>query len=114
MNRYAILIANGKFPNFPELDTLELPGNDLRRLEDELGKLKDWPFLVTPLLDQEAGDITQAITDAVLKSGPDDLLLIHYSGHGLTNKTASALYLTASDTQTNRNPLREVAFQVIA
>src|SRR5262249_18016080 len=114
MNRHAILIANGSFPRYPELDTLALPVNDLTKLKMEFSERTNWPFNVTTLIDESAVNITDAIADVLRSSGPDDLIVIHYSGHGLTNAGASALSLATCDTNPNRNPLREVVFQAIA
>ncbi len=114
MNRHAILIANCTFPRNQGLHTLELPRNDQEKLKKHLSEVKNAPFSIASLLDASAVEITDAITEVIRDSKFDDLVLIHYSGHGLTNPGASALSLAAYDTNDKRNPLREVQFQAIA
>ena len=113
MKSHAILIANGSFPEFPELGALDLPRNDLLKLEKKLRDSKDWGFNVIPLIDMPAREISDKIADVLHKSNSDDLIVIHYSGHGLTNREASKLSLATIDTKAIRTPQREIGFDSI-
>jgi formylglycine-generating enzyme required for sulfatase activity len=101
MKKYAVLIGNGKFPNEPNLSTLKGPEKDLDGLFGVLTNVETGIFLpenVTPLLDKTSGEIIAAIEKVFNKAAANDLILIHYSGHGKQFGTPVKLFLMAHNT----------------
>ena len=111
MNRYAVLIANGKYTGggFAELHT---PQNDIARIRETLGDETRGKYEVACVLDETTQGIRRALVKALKRAGPDDLLLIYFSGHGVIGNDGR-LYLAADDSQAEVHmtmlPFAEVA-----
>jgi formylglycine-generating enzyme required for sulfatase activity/uncharacterized caspase-like protein len=102
--RRALIVANSNYQD-AGIPDLASPARDARELARVLGDLAIGNFEVAPpLLNATSSAITQAIEKFFVVSGPrlDDLLLLYFSGHGITDEEGH-LYLAAADTQLVRN-----------
>jgi formylglycine-generating enzyme required for sulfatase activity len=99
MNKYAILIGNGSFPDEPTLNNLRCPLLDVVGLEkvlkteargnfNEVGVLKDYRY----------HDIAYSLNKVLHQANRDDLVLVYYSGHGKPSKSGQ-LYLPSFNTE---------------
>lgn len=108
MQRHAILIANGRFTPESGLAPLDTPYEDVRQLAKNLSHKSRGFKVRSPLIDQSASIIFDALTDLFTKQvAPDDFVLFYYSGHGLLD--GNEFTLAASDTD-GANPNRRVPF----
>ncbi|MCP4590111.1 MAG: methyltransferase [bacterium] len=111
MDRYAVLIANGKYTagGFARLDT---PQNDIARLRETLSDKTRGNFEVECVLDETAQGVRLALVEALKRAGPDSLLLVYFSGHGAIGNDGR-LYLATDDSQADVDmtmvPFAEVA-----
>ncbi|GAB6898192.1 caspase, EACC1-associated type [Kineosporia succinea] len=95
--RLALLIATDQHDH-PGLRALESPAVDIAALDEVLGDPELGDF-ETDLLHNEPADRVQRRVQEVLHDrSPDDLVLIHFSGHGLKD-TAGRLFLATRDTR---------------
>jgi hypothetical protein len=103
-NARALLIGNSTFPEDPHnLPDLHGPVNDLPLLRDALTDPKSGifePTKVRLLPERAKRDITTAMEDLMRRAGPDDLVLVYYSGHGKQDQYDN-LYLCARDTRSD-------------
>jgi hypothetical protein len=99
-NRHALIIANYDYQD-PGLRQLRAPAHDARRLAAVLRDPKIGGFEVQTLLNEPAATINEAVEDLFADRDPDDLLVLHYSGHGIKDE-AGELYLAATATKLNR------------
>jgi formylglycine-generating enzyme required for sulfatase activity len=81
--RYAVLIASSRFPDYPGLEDLKFPENDVDRLDEVLkdparGAFTDTVVLKNPLYLDAIIQIRQMLK----KASVNDLSLIYYAGHG--------------------------------
>ncbi len=99
MNKYAILIGNGNFPNEPKLNTLRCPLLDVDGLEQVLKNEARGDFNeVVVLKDQRHHEIERGLNRMLNQAQKQDLVLVYYSGHGKQSKSGQ-LYLTSLDTE---------------
>jgi len=97
-NRYAILIANSKFPKEKALDKLKSPVKDVNGIKAILASPSRGNFTsIKKLINKEKQNITETIEGIFQKASKDDFILIYYSGHGKTNPNKE-LYLTTHNT----------------
>jgi hypothetical protein len=94
MKRYAILVANSEFPNYPALQTLETPLNDIRGLGDALEHKSRGNFSVKFVENGTADVIGTAIQDTLNLATREDLVLIYYSGHGILDRNSNLSFAT--------------------
>jgi caspase domain-containing protein len=81
-NKRALIIGIDKYPHLKQLEGC---ANDARVMEGILREVFDFPAQQTTLLvdDQATRDAILAAMDALVSAtGPDDIVVIHYSGHG--------------------------------
>lgn len=98
--RYAVLIASSYYPNAPrQLEALRCPLNDVDGLSELLAS-QDYGSFARPtvLKNLPHNEVLKHVHRVLLRAGPDDLVLIYYSGHGKLNQ-AGRLHLTTVDTE---------------
>jgi hypothetical protein len=84
--RKALIVANDKYEH-EELQNLLAPASDADALRQVLADPQIGKFAVQ-LLRNEATHVIQAcIEDLLSGSRPDDVLLLHFSCHGLKNES---------------------------
>ena len=98
--RLALVIANGDYDH-PSLQRLRSPAADAASLVAVLAEPTIADFEVTVVSDAAAHEILGAIEDRLTEVRPDDLVLLHFSGHGLKDESG-ALYLAARNTRPDR------------
>jgi uncharacterized caspase-like protein len=105
--RRALLVANSDYGD-PALSSLSSPVQDVKELARVLENEKIGGFEVETLTNEKAAIIVQAIEDLFDLSDPkpDDLLLLYFSGHGVTDEEGQ-LYLAATDTRIVRGKVRQ-------
>jgi hypothetical protein len=97
MRRRAILIGNGSFPPESELASLAGPAADIHRLAQVLSDPAAGGFETDELIDQASFELLPRIEQRFHEADPDDLLLVHYSGHGKLNRLGQ-LFLACRNT----------------
>ena len=86
----------------PGLRRLRAPAaSDARALAAVLGDPQIGGFEVRALLNQPAHEVTLAVEEFFADRRPDDLLLLHFSCHGIKHEDGQ-LYFAASNTQLRR------------
>lgn len=95
--RLALLVCNGSFPNVPGCQ-LKGPEKDAKLLETALSDPESCQFTVRTLLDRGLLEVRREIARACAEAGPEDTLLVYYSGNGLTGEDGS-LYLLVADSE---------------
>jgi uncharacterized caspase-like protein len=99
--RYAVLVGNGSFTeagkDTPRLPALRCPAADVAGLQELLGQPTHGAYAVTTLVDRPHNEIRRALYDCLKKAGPEDQVMIYYSGHGKLDEQGN-LYLAGSDT----------------
>jgi hypothetical protein len=96
--RLAYLIGNQSFRRDSDLEPLRGPLNDVEALEAVLGDPNKGEFEIIPFRDAASGEIKAAIEEELGRAGTEDLMLIHYSGHGKLDRQGK-LCLATSDTR---------------
>ncbi|MFL6078242.1 MAG: caspase, EACC1-associated type [Mycobacteriales bacterium] len=99
-SRQALVIANLTYRD-PALRGLRAPADDARALDRVLGDATIGGFEVELCLDESEPVIRRRIADFFADRDRDDLLLLHYSGHGVKD-TRGRLFLAAADTELRR------------
>src|SRR5215813_1103115 len=94
--RAALVIANAAYRH-PSLTQLRAPGVDAAALAGVLGDPKVGGFEVDRLVDADEGTIRRRLAAFFANRERDDLLLLHFSGHGVKD-ARGRLYLAAADT----------------
>jgi len=100
--RYAVLIANSKFPSEPKLRALRAPENDVDGLNEVFTSKELGGFAEVRVLKNESSYDVQNKILAVLKHADrSDFVVIYYSGHGKLDVEGS-LHLAMKDTAEDR------------
>lgn len=100
--RYAVLIGNASFPgenpgDVPRLPPLHCPAADVAGLRQILEADSHGGYIVTPLIDRPHSEARRAVYDRLKQAGPEDQVVIYYSGHGKLDPGGN-LYLAGRDT----------------
>ena len=95
--RSALLVANASYRD-PALSQLRSPVHDTRALAEVLGESRLCGFDVDLLTDAEEPTIRRRVAAFFADRDPDDVLLLHFSCHGLKDQRGR-LYLAAADTE---------------
>ncbi len=95
--RSALVIANKQFDD-PALTQLRAPGHDADALARVLGNASIGGFDVELLTDADERTVRRRIAEFFAERGHDDVLLLHFSGHGVKD-ARGRLFLTARDTR---------------
>jgi tetratricopeptide (TPR) repeat protein len=98
--RKALIIANDEYEQ-EALSNLLAPEADADALGRVLGDAQIGAFSVYVVRNQPSHVIQAHIEDLFLESRPDDLLLLHFSGHGLKSESGE-LFFAAANTKPNR------------
>ncbi|TCO40113.1 caspase domain-containing protein [Kribbella antiqua] len=99
-SRIALVVANDQYDD-PGLRRLIAPAQDAAVLADVLADPSVGGFEVQVLHNESAQQIRFAVEDFFADRAPEDLLLLHFSCHGLKN-AAGELFLAVADTKPNR------------
>lgn len=98
--REALIVAVDEYVD-PGLGQLQAPHRDAEALGEVLGDPRIGDFAVRVLRNETAQGIRVAVEDFFADRRPDDLLVLHFSCHGLKN-AAGELYLAAADSRPTR------------
>ncbi|MFF0270569.1 caspase family protein [Kribbella sp. NPDC004536] len=99
-SRFALVVANDVYDD-PGLRRLVAPAQDAAALADALADPSVGGFDVRVLRNESAQEIRFAVEDFFADRMPEDLLLLHFSCHGLKN-AAGELFLAVADTKPTR------------
>ncbi|GAB2848347.1 caspase family protein [Lentzea nigeriaca] len=100
LKRYALIIASYEFTD-PGLSALRAPAHDAARLGEVLADPRIGGFDVRTLINSSAAEVNEAVEDFFADREPDDLLVLHFSGHGVKDE-AGELHFATSGTRLNR------------
>jgi len=98
--RKALIVANGEYEQ-EALRDLVAPAADAEALGRVLGDQQIGDFTVQVVRNQPAHVISAQIEELFSESRRDDVLLLHFSGHGLKSESGE-LFFAASNTRPNR------------
>ncbi|WP_340683399.1 caspase family protein [Amycolatopsis coloradensis] len=98
--RRALIIANGEYDN-PGLSALRSPAADAEALAEVLADRAISEFDVQVVRDETAHVIAGRVEDLFADSAPDDVLLVHFSCHGLKSESGE-LFFAARNTRPER------------
>jgi hypothetical protein len=94
-SRSALIIASHEYQD-PGLRRLRSPAHDAEALARVLGDPRIGGFEVRTLLDAPSYEITEAVEEFFADRSPDDLLLMHFSGHGVKDEGGELHFATAN------------------
>jgi hypothetical protein len=100
LHRYALIIASYEFAD-PGLSALRAPAHDAARLGEVLADPRIGGFDVRTLINTSAAQVNEAVEDFFADREPDDLLVLHFSGHGVKDE-AGELHFATSGTKLSR------------
>lgn len=100
LHRYALIIASYEFAD-PGLSSLRAPAHDAARLGEVLADPRIGGFDVRTLINTSAAEVNEAVEDFFADREPDDLLVLHFSGHGVKDE-AGELHFATSGTKLSR------------
>ena len=95
--RYALIVAESNYRD-PKLRKLRAPTADAGRLATVLKDPDIGSFEVETALDEDEAQLRRRIARFFSNRRPDDLLLVHFSCHGVKDENGE-LYLAAKDTE---------------
>ena len=98
--RNALIVASSDYAD-PELRRLQAPASDAQALEAVLRDPAIGGFEVRTLLDRPTHEVALAVEDFFADRQPDDLLLAHFSCHGIKDEDGE-LYFAMADTLLRR------------
>lgn len=98
--RSALIVATTEYKD-SRLATLEGPGQDAEALRSVLANMAIGGFDVRVALNSRVDTLRRTLESFFVDRARDDLLLVHFSGHGLKDDDGQ-LYLAAADTQIDR------------
>jgi hypothetical protein len=98
--RKALIIANDTYEQ-EALGNLRAPAADAAALGRVLGDPQIGDFAVQVVYNEPAHVIQAQIEEVFSESRPDDVLLLHFSGHGLKSESGE-LFFAAANTRPNR------------
>ena len=98
--RKALIIANDKYDHHG-LQSLHSPAADAAALADVLGNPQIGAFDVRVVRNESSYNIAAEIENILADARPNDLLLLHFSCHGLKSESGE-LFFAARNTQPNR------------
>src|SRR4051812_5606245 len=110
-DRRALIVANDRYEH-DGLRKLGSPLHDAEALQAVLANPHIGRFTVRVVQNQPSHVIRREVADFFADCRPDDLLLLHFSCHGLKN-AAGELYLASADTLPTRLKATALAAQDI-
>ena len=93
--RNALIVASSDYAD-PELRQLRAPASDARALEDVLRDPEIGGFEVRTLVNRPNQEVTLAVEDFFADRQRDDMLLVHFSCHGIKDEHGE-LYFAMAD-----------------
>jgi Caspase domain len=99
-NRSALIVASDSYTD-PGLQRLRAPASDAQALAGVLRDPDIGGFEVRTLLNEPAHEVTLAVEEFFAERRPDDLLLLHFSCHGVKDE-GGELYFAAANTRMRR------------
>jgi hypothetical protein len=105
--RHALIVASSDYAD-PELRQLQAPGSDARALEAVLRNPEIGDFEVRTLVNRPNQEVALAVEDFFADRRPDDLLLLHFSCHGIKDENGE-LYFAMADSLLRRLAATAVA-----
>ncbi|MCX5070225.1 type VII secretion protein EccCb [Micromonospora lupini] len=97
--RLALLIANDRYID-DSLADLYAPREEARDLQSLLADANIGAFDRTVLLENESKSSVERTMETMLRSaGPEDLILLYFSGHGIRRGRRGRLYLAVANTE---------------
>jgi hypothetical protein len=111
-NRSALIVAADQYTD-PGLRRLQAPASDARALAAVLRDPGIGGFEVRTLLNEPAHVVTLAVEEFFADRRPGDLLLVHFSGHGVKDEDGE-LYFAASNTVLGRLGATAVAAEFVS
>ncbi|HZD69623.1 MAG TPA: caspase family protein, partial [Actinomycetes bacterium] len=109
--RSALVIASDDYSD-PGLRRLRAPASDAQALEAVLRDPQIGGFNVRTLLDEPAHEVSLAVEEFFADRRPDDLLLLHFSCHGVKDEDGE-LYFAATNTKLRRLAATAVAAEFV-
>jgi hypothetical protein len=97
--RRALLVGNGTYTD-PNIPPLAAPAFDVASFERVLSDPHVGGYAVDVLLDRPLAEVRRAVELFYSKATSDDVLLLYFSGHGVSVDGAG-LYFPVADTQTD-------------
>ncbi|GAA2831707.1 caspase family protein [Nonomuraea rubra] len=98
--RLALIVAGDEFGD-PGLRRLRAPALDAEALARVLGDQAIGGFDVRTMLNEPTAVVSEAVEEFFADRHPDDLLLLHFSGHGVKDDNGE-LYFATPSTKLNR------------
>ncbi len=98
--RRALIIANDTYDH-ASLGQLRAPAADAEALAEVLGDPEIGGFTVSVVHNEPSHEVQAQIEDVFADSQSDDLLLLHFSGHGIKSDTGE-LFVAARNTRPDR------------
>jgi uncharacterized caspase-like protein len=104
----------------PKIETLQSTKIDAKHFADAMATTEKWAFAAvqkTMLLDADVtpDSVLKAVRNAASQTGPDDMLIFFFAGHGVDgaklNQSNTGLVLTTSRTRIPIWPLRRFGGQ---
>jgi hypothetical protein len=99
-DRSALIVASDSYTD-PGLQRLRAPASDAQALAGVLRDPDIGGFGVRTLLNEPAHEVTLAVEEFFADRRPDDLLLLHFSCHGVKDE-GGELYFAAANTRMRR------------
>jgi uncharacterized RDD family membrane protein YckC len=109
--RNALIVASDHYTD-PGLRRLRAPASDARALAGVLRDPKIGGFQVRTLLNEPAYEVNEAVEEFFADRRPDDLLLLHFSCHGVKDE-GGELYFAAANTKLRRLGATAVAAEFV-
>src|SRR5690348_2578639 len=109
--RSALIIASDEYTD-PGLKRLRAPASDARALAAVLRDPGIGNFEVRTLLNEPAHEVNLAVEEFFADRQADDLLLLHFSGHGVKDEDGE-LYFAMADTRLRRLGATAVAAEFV-
>jgi uncharacterized caspase-like protein len=94
-SRSALIVAGDDYTD-PGLRRLRAPASDAQALARVLHNPEIGGFEVRTLLNKPAHEVTLALEEFFADRRPDDLLLLHFSCHGLKDESGELYFATAN------------------
>jgi uncharacterized caspase-like protein len=110
-SRSALIVANDSYSD-PGLSRLRAPDSDAQALAGVLRDPAIGDFDVRVLLNQPAHEVNLAVEELFADRRPDDLLLLHFSCHGLKDESGE-LFFAAANTRLRRLGATAVAAEFV-
>ncbi len=109
--RGALIVATDTYAD-PQLRQLRAPGRDAQALAEVLGDPDIGDFDVRVVMNGRSYEVRLALEDFFSERRPDELLLVHFSCHGVKDETGR-LFFAATDTQKARLNATAIAAEYV-